>query len=358
MPLRRSRSTRFIALLVTGLIAAVLSLIVFAPGVALASDGSCGWQASYWNNRDLQGQPVLVRCDQAIDFDWEGLSPDVSINVDNFSARWVRTYHFDAGTYRFQATMDDGMRVLIDGKVIISDWDEGKGRTLEIDVPLNQGPHKIVVEYFEKGGVAIAGVTWFRLDTVPMPPNYPPDQPEYPTQPQPPGAKPMPMPPHEAGVTYPVAEVKAYHLNVRTGPGSDNRVIAVIDRGTKVYMIARSAGGKWVQIKTDGVNGWVNRYYLHTDFPYTSLSVAGADAPGTGGPGQPKPIPPAKVPTTMVNASSLNVRSGPGVQYHAIAVVHGGTEVVVLGKEANGWVKIQIPGGAIGWVNGSYLTIK
>ena len=60
----------------------------------------------------------------------------------------------------------------------------------------------------------------------------------------------------------------------------------------------------------------------------------------------------------MVNTSSLNVRSGPGVQFRAIAVVQGGTDVNVVSRDSNGWVQIQIPGSVTGWVNGRYLTFR
>lgn len=345
MLFRRSESTGYLGMLAAGLIVAVIALFIFAP--AAQADGyACNWQASYWNNTDLYGQPNLQRCDEAIDFDWHGLSPDPSINVDNFSARWVRTYGFGAGTYRFQATMDDGMRAYVDGKLIIDSWQEGNVRTIEADVYLNSGQHKIVVEYVEKGGNAVAGFTWFAVDGQPMPPH-----------PMPPMAKPpMPMPPNP-GVTYPVAEVKASYLNVRSGPGVEYPVVGVLHQNTKVYLVGRDTGGKWVLIKTDGLSGWVNRYYLHTDFPYTSLPFV--NAPATGQP-YPPPMPdqPSYQYDAVVNASSLNVRSGPGVQYRAIAVVHGGTGVYVLAKEANGWVKIQVPGGVVGWVNGAYLTYR
>ena len=151
-----------------------------------------------------------------------------------------------------------------------------------------------------------------------------------------------------------MAEVKASYLNVRSGPGVEYPVVGVLRRNTMVHLVGRDMSGKWVLIQTDGLRGWVNRYYLHTEFPYTSLSFVGA--PGTGQPPPPKPEQPIYQYDAVVNASSLNVRSGPGVQYQVVAVVYGGTGVYVLAEEANGWVKIQIPGAVTGWVNGYYLT--
>lgn len=352
MLLRRNRSTRYIGVLAASLLLVVIALFVFSP-TASASGYSCSnWQANYWNNRDLQGNPTVMRCDEGINFDWHGLSPDPSINTDNFSARWIRTYQFAAGTYRFKATMDDGMRVYLDGKAIIDDWQEGNLRTNEVDINLAAGPHKMVVEYFEKGGNAVAGFTWEPLSGQPMPPQ--PMPPMYP-QPMPP-MYPQPMPPMAmppaANVEYPVAEVKAPYLNVRSAPGVSNSIVGVLQQNEKVYMVARSSGGKWILVKNNHVAGWVNKYYLYTTFPFTSLPVYGSGQP------MPPPQPPPPQYDAMVNASSLNVRSGPGVEYRAIAVVHGGTPVDIVATDPNGWVQIVIPGAVNGWVNGAYLTYK
>jgi uncharacterized protein YraI len=340
-----SQSKRYAGLIAASLIVVVLALFLFAPA-AYAGQNSCNWQGSYWNNMDLSGQPVLVRCDEAIDFDWHGLSPDPSINVDNFSARWVRVYNFAPGTYRFQATMDDGMRVYIDNQLVIDSWQEGNVRTIEVDVNLSSGPHQLVVDYFEKGGNAVAGFTWFAVN---QPVNPTPEQPIF----RPPW---QPNHPSNPNVDYPMAEVKASYLNVRSGAGVEFPVIGVLQRNTKVFLVAREMSGRWVLITTgDGLKGWVNRYYLYSTFPYTSLPFA---QPGSGQPQPPtQPQPPSQPQyDAYINTGALNVRSGAGVEYRAIAVVQGGQGVYIVNRNPNGWVQIQIPGSVTGWVNGAYLA--
>jgi len=194
----------------------------------------------------------------------------------------------------------------------------------------------------------VAGFTWFEVNGQPNPSPMPPN-------PMPPGPHPpQPMPP-SANVDYPVAEVKASYLNVRSGAGVNNPVVGVLHQNTQVYLVAREMSGRWVLITTgDGLKGWVNRYYLYTTFPYTSLPFAGQ----TGGQPQPPTQPQPQTPQfdAVVNTGSLNVRNGPGVEYRAIAVVHGGQGVFILERNPNGWVRIQIPGSVNGWVNGSYLA--
>jgi uncharacterized protein YraI len=345
MFLHKRNSTLFGGLLAVGLILTVILLLFAGPSALFASSGS-SWTASYWNNRDLSGNPVLVRQEPAIDHNWEGLSPDPIVNVDNFSARWVRTYNFAAGTYRFKATMDDGMRVWVDGMLIIDDWQDGKVRTVDADVKLNSGPHKLTVEYYEFGGKAVAGFTWDMVTGETGSPPYPmpPMQPVPPSQPMPPSGD----------VIYPTGEVKSPYLNLRSGPGTNYHVVAVLQQHTEVYIIARSSGSTWYLVKTHGgPTGWVKRYYIHTDFPYTSLPYAQSLQ-------NPAPIPPSNPsmqPAGVVNTGALNVRSGPGTNYRTIAVVTGGTNVLLFGRSSGGsWLKIQIPMGTVGWVNGYYIS--
>jgi uncharacterized protein YraI len=256
--------------------------------------------------------------------------------------------------------MDDGARVWVDGKMIINDWQEGKLRTIEADVPLSDGPHKITVEYYEKGGKAIAGFTWDMIyydgSSMPMPPTYPqpPMYPQQPMQPVPPMAPGPEMPP-SGDVIYPVGEVKSPYLNLRSGPGTKYDVVAVLKQNSEVFIVARSSGSTWYLVMTrGGPTGWVKRYYIHTDFPYTSLPFAET---GQGGP---SPKPPSSAPTYpsgTVNSGALNVRSGPGTNYRTIAVISGGTTVALVGRNGSGsWLKVKIPTGSVGWVNGYYIS--
>lgn len=61
-------------------------------------------------------------------------------------------------------------------------------------------------------------------------------------------------------------------------------------------------------------------------------------------------------PVATVNTGSLNVRSGPGLQYGAITTLPRGFGVLMIGRneEAN-WVYIQLTTGITGWVNVNYL---
>jgi hypothetical protein len=123
------------------------------------------WRGEYFDNRELEGGADLTRNDAAIDFDWGYGRPADNIPADYFSVRWTRTLGFTAGTYRFYASCDDGVRIFVDGALVVDAWQDQKlPNTHSGDIALSAGRHTVVVEYYEHGGEASAHVWWKRLD--------------------------------------------------------------------------------------------------------------------------------------------------------------------------------------------------
>ncbi|MGB2695526.1 MAG: PQQ-dependent sugar dehydrogenase, partial [Dehalococcoidia bacterium] len=115
-----------------------------------------GWQAQYYNNITLTGPPVLTRTESPVDHDWALGSPDPAVNADNFSARWTRTIQPPSGTYRFITTTDDGVRLYLDGNLIIDQWIDQAGASHNAVRTLDGGPHNLKMEYYEHLGGALA----------------------------------------------------------------------------------------------------------------------------------------------------------------------------------------------------------
>ena len=130
------------------------------------------WKGEYWSDRNLSGNPILVRDDWTIDFDWGQGAPAAELPADQFSARWSRWVNFREGTYRFRAQADDGLRFYLDGRLVLNGWDNAGGDRIEaIDLKLN-GPRWLVVEYNENGGTAKARFWWERINA-PLPTETP-----------------------------------------------------------------------------------------------------------------------------------------------------------------------------------------
>ena len=123
-----------------------------------------GWWAEFYNNQDLAGDPVLVRDDPAIDFNWQGSSPAPGVNADYFSVRWQRTLDFDAGIYLFTLLRDDGMRFYIDNEPYLDEWVQGV--STHIIAGSLGGTHTLRVEAMELQGYAQASLSWQRCYTL------------------------------------------------------------------------------------------------------------------------------------------------------------------------------------------------
>lgn len=129
--------------------------------------GGPGWQAQYFDNIGLTGEPVLRRTDLAIDFDWRYGSPDAAVPANSFSVRWSYSLGFAAGTYRFFTSTDDGVRLWVDDQLLVDAWiNQALPNTHTGDIFLGQGLHHIVVEYYENGGQASAHMWWERAGDI------------------------------------------------------------------------------------------------------------------------------------------------------------------------------------------------
>ncbi len=121
------------------------------------------WTGHYFPDRNFGGSPV-IRQDPEVNFRWGTNSPVTGIPSDQFSVRWERTVFFDAGTYRFEAGADDGVRVFVDGIVVIDEWREQPFTWFARDAYVGGGNHTVRVEFYEEGGEAGITVRWVRLD--------------------------------------------------------------------------------------------------------------------------------------------------------------------------------------------------
>lgn len=121
------------------------------------------WRGEYWSNRWLSGPSTLVRNDNRINFDWGRGAPAPSLPADNFSVRWTRTLAFAEGNYRFTAVVDDGLRLIIDDRLLINEWRDGSRREVSADIWLASGNHDLRVEYYENSGDALIHLSWEHL---------------------------------------------------------------------------------------------------------------------------------------------------------------------------------------------------
>jgi parallel beta-helix repeat protein len=94
--------------------------------------------------------------------DFTGKSPGGGLPTHHFACRATAKFRFEDGRYIFSTLSDDGVRLLIDGKELISRWNH-HGPTLDEEaVTLSAGVHEIQVDYCQESGAAILKVDWRR----------------------------------------------------------------------------------------------------------------------------------------------------------------------------------------------------
>ncbi len=122
------------------------------PGVTPGPAGE--WQGEYFDNPELYGEPLVVRTDRTLSFDWGYGPPDVRLPLDHFSARWLRRSWLAGGSYRITISVDDGVRLWVDGAQQLDEWRPTGGASYQVELSLEEGMHDFQVDYFEDAGLA------------------------------------------------------------------------------------------------------------------------------------------------------------------------------------------------------------
>ena len=330
------------------------------------------WRGEYFNNIALSGTPSLVRDDQQIDFDWGGGSPAWGvIGADNFSVRWTRSIDLDPGRYRWTATTDDGVRLWVNGRLIIDQWhDQSAGsHSAETDIP--GGQTDIRMEYYEHVGGAFARLERLQLSDSTSGGSW---RGEYFNNKQLSGSPALVR--NDSNINFdwgngsPASGVNADNFSVRWTRSMDlapgrYRFTAVTDDGVRLWVNGQQIINDWVDRKPSTSVGEITlpggsvaikmEYYENIGGAKASLSRAQISTT-TPPPAVP---PPAATATGTVPGLRLNMRSGPAVTYGIIDVLAQGERVTLLGRNAAGtWIKVANSSSLQGWVYGPLLQMS
>jgi len=152
----------------------VFDTIPLGAGTGLIGD--------YFNSADrIFNEPIdTTRIDKIIEFFWNSSSPIPGrISPDNFLVRWTGLVQpAKPGDHTFHVRSDDGIRLYLDGELIIDDWTNHAPTTNSEDYIFESNkPIPIVLEYFEAIGGAQVQLMWsskyYNNDIIPTSQLYP-----------------------------------------------------------------------------------------------------------------------------------------------------------------------------------------
>jgi uncharacterized protein YraI len=305
--------SRIVLILIT---LSTLGLAGLVAQPAAAQEGM-SWTVEYYNNVSLSGAPAVTEQVPGVGFNWTATAPVAGVVPDNFSARYTGVITLGGGTYEIRTQADDGVRVYVNGSLLINEWHVSSGLTYTRQFTSIAGPNTIVVEYYEGQGVAFLS---FDLQPVNAP-------------------TPTPAP---TGAT---ATVTAYYLNVRNRPDPvTGTILTVISRGQSFPIIGRNSDSSWWQINAGGTTGWVSGRYV------TAVNTAGV----------PVTDPSAPTPTNFTATAqvNLNIRSGPGLTNPVVGWLPIFQTAQVIGRNTdNSWWQVRY-GTVTGWVSAPYTTLQ
>lgn len=122
-----------------------------------------GLLGEYFNNADFT-DPKLTRVDPVVDFYWDSGSPAAALSSDTFSVRWTgQLQPAKSEAYTLVARTDDGVRMWLDGKLIVDKFADVSTITDHASAPVELVAgqrYDIKIEYFENVSRAGARLFW------------------------------------------------------------------------------------------------------------------------------------------------------------------------------------------------------
>jgi hypothetical protein len=119
-----------------------------------------GLKGEYYDNQDLTNLK-LTRVDPTVDFTWNGNAPTPSVDSD-WSIRWTgRVTPRFSEAYTFSTQTDDGVRLWVNGVLLIDHWADHSTTMDQGALTLTAGQaYDLKMEYFKNGVFGTARLLW------------------------------------------------------------------------------------------------------------------------------------------------------------------------------------------------------
>jgi len=133
---------------------------------------------------------------------------------------------------------------------------------------------------------------------------------------------------------------------IRSGPGAHHPVLHTVNADVQLQADGQIDGCKWLHINdAEGQGGWISG-----NFAYSQLMGECAELPSLAPP-TPTPIP---LPRVSVVLDDVNIRADTSTRARVLRTAARDETFVVSGQSNDcAWLRIEIDGGAVGWISGN-----
>ncbi|MFA6545573.1 MAG: PA14 domain-containing protein [Limisphaerales bacterium] len=121
-----------------------------------------GLLAAYFRRTELDSSSAVTRIDPQLDFNWGDNAPVPDVPAQSFSARWIgRVAAQFTESYTFHVEAGGGVRLWLDGQIILDQWRDRPGEFYSTVVPLTAGQkYDLRLEHFSTSKEARMRLLW------------------------------------------------------------------------------------------------------------------------------------------------------------------------------------------------------
>lgn len=321
--------------------------LMLVPTNTVEAQSGVAWTGLFFPSTDFTGSSQVVSYPSGLSQSWGTGSPTnpntgtvlAGIPADNFSARFSTNTTIETGTYEFIVVADGGVRLTINGEVLINDLSNTGQKQYSVIVTVTTGSYLIILDYIEFTENALIQITWALSDGTSTTGTQTP--------------------------TVAIGEVVYVRgLSLRSGPFLGATLRGIARPGVSYPIIAQNTEEglfTWYLIQFDvDTQGWVSgRYFAITEGTSESIPIQAATAFTT------VYNPPGTV--TGISRSNMNFRTLPTERAPRIAEVpqlDWGAQFEILARTRQGgedfWYQIRYtPTNSttsyVGWVFAPYI---